>query len=98
MMYNLATEARNNLYAAIQNLQNTQKYLSNIEFPYCKEDEIKTLQKAAANVYIDMMTGDRHKHALNCFTVTHKRTYALLQWFDNVSCLFIVLGGKGYGV
>lgn len=84
IMYNIATEARNNLYAAIQNLQNTQKYLSNIEFPYCKEDEIKTLQKAAANVYIDMMTTDRHKHALNCFTVTHKRTYALLQWFDNV--------------
>ncbi|VDI35202.1 Hypothetical predicted protein [Mytilus galloprovincialis] len=83
-MYTMATEARNNLSAAIQNLQNTQKYLSNIQFPYCKEDEIKTLQKATANVYIDMMTTDRHKHALNCFSVTHKRSYALLQWFDSV--------------
>lgn len=83
-MYTMATESRNNLSAAVQNLQNTQKYLSNIQFPYCKEDEIKTLQKATANVYIDMMTTDRHKHALNCFSVTHKRSYALLQWFDSV--------------
>ncbi|CAG2240796.1 unnamed protein product [Mytilus edulis] len=57
-MYTMATESRNNLSAAVQNLQNTQKYLSNIQFPYCKEDEIKTLQKATANVLTSVIEKD----------------------------------------
>jgi hypothetical protein len=32
-----ATEVRNNLIAANQNLQNTRSYLKNIELPYCTE-------------------------------------------------------------
>lgn len=82
--YGIATEARNNLIAAIQNLQSCQKYLDNIDFPYCKPKEVTTLEKATNNIYIDMQSPDRHKHAGECYKVTHKRAAALLQWFDNV--------------
>ena len=82
--YTIATEARNNLIAAIQNLQSCQKYLDNIDFPYCKPKEVTTLEKATNNIYIDMQSPDRHKHAGECYSVTHRRAAALLQWFDNV--------------
>ncbi|KAL5019966.1 hypothetical protein ScPMuIL_002858 [Solemya velum] len=84
LRYLVATEVRNNLIAAAQNITNAQRYLSNIEFPYCKPNEIDTLQKAFTNIYIDMRSHDRHQHAWNCYMVTHKRTAALLQWFDYV--------------
>lgn len=82
--YVIATEARNNLIAAIQNLQSCQKYLDNIDFPYCKPNEVQTLEKATNNIYVDMQSPDRHKHAGECYNVTHRRAAALLQWFDNV--------------
>lgn len=82
--YVIATEARNNLIAAIQNLQSCQKYLDNIDFPYCKPNEVQTLEKATNNIYVDMQSPDRHKHAGECYRVTHRRAAALLQWFDNV--------------
>ena len=42
---------RNNLLAACQNVGSTQKYLNTIEFPYCKPDEMKTLERAYNNIY-----------------------------------------------
>ncbi|KAK3597898.1 hypothetical protein CHS0354_042235 [Potamilus streckersoni] len=82
--YIIATEVRNNLVAAGQNLANCQRYLSNIEFPYCKPPEIDTLNKAANNIYVDVKEDSRHKHAYDCYYVTYRRAYALLQWFDSV--------------
>lgn len=82
--YVLATEVRNNLIAAIQNVTGTQKYLNTIEFPYCKPAEVETLKKATANIYADMATTERHRHAFNCYSVTRQRAGALLQWFDMV--------------
>ena len=46
-----ATETRNNLVAAKQNIESTQKYLSNINFPYCTPSEMSTLEKATNNIY-----------------------------------------------
>jgi hypothetical protein len=83
--YAIATEVRNNEIAAIQNLRSCQNYLDNIEFPYCKPTEVSTLEKATNNIYVDMQSPDRHKHAGECYRTTHRRAAALLQWFDNVS-------------
>ncbi|XP_056002664.1 uncharacterized protein LOC125661515 [Ostrea edulis] len=82
--YAIATEVRNNQIAAIQNLRSCQTYLDNIDFPYCKPTEVQTLEKATNNIYIDMQSADRHKHAGECYRTTHRRASALLQWFDNV--------------
>ncbi|CAL1541913.1 unnamed protein product [Lymnaea stagnalis] len=82
--YQLATETRNNLIAASQNITTAQRYLNNIKFPYCEPEEIDTLNRACSNIYIDMQSQDRHQHALQCYSVTHKRCGALLQWFDSV--------------
>lgn len=82
--YMITTEVRNNIIAAIQNVQSTQRYLNTIEFPYCKPPELETLQRAANNIYTDMADKNRHKHAQQCYDVTWKRAAALLQWFDNV--------------
>jgi len=82
--YQLATETRNNLIAAMANITSAKRYLNNIRFPYCETEEMNTLDKACRNIYIDMQTHDRHQHALQCYSVTHRRSAALLQWFDNV--------------
>ncbi|ESO90962.1 hypothetical protein LOTGIDRAFT_122423, partial [Lottia gigantea] len=82
--YQMATECRNNLIAASQNITSAQRYLSNIKFPYCERSEIDTLNRACNNIYVDMQTPDRHHHAYQCYSVTHKRAAALLQWFNNV--------------
>jgi len=54
MKYTATTEVRNNLVAAIQNLQSAQRYLGTIDFPYCKPAEIETLTKATNNIYTGM--------------------------------------------
>ncbi|XP_069102788.1 GRIP1-associated protein 1-like isoform X2 [Argopecten irradians] len=82
--YQEVTPVRNNLLAAIQNMQSAHKYLDNIPFPYCKQDEIDTLSHATANIYTDMTSEDRSIHAGECFSTTYKRCAALLQWFDTV--------------
>lgn len=84
LRYVYATETRNNLIAAQQNINSTQKYLSNINFPYCAPPEMSTLNKATNNIYTDMQSPQRHGHALQCYDVTMRRAAALLQWFDNV--------------
>ncbi|KAH9509685.1 hypothetical protein Btru_044242 [Bulinus truncatus] len=82
--FQLATETRNNLIAASQNIMTAKRYLNNINFPYCEPEEINTLNRATANIYVDMQAPERHQHALQCFSVTHRRCAALLQWFDSV--------------
>lgn len=84
MRYTLATEARNNLVAANQNITSAQRYLHTITFPYCKRAEMDTLHRATSNIYTDMQTSERHSHAHNVYNVTYKRAGALLQWFDHV--------------
>ncbi|XP_060574312.1 uncharacterized protein LOC132732000 isoform X5 [Ruditapes philippinarum] len=83
--YCCATEARNNNIAACSNVKSCHKYLGDkIDFPYLKPNEIETLERATANIYTDMLTPSRCKHAFQCYDITWKRATALLQWFDNV--------------
>ena len=46
--YAVAAETRNNLVAASQNIQGAQRYLSNIQFPYCAPPEVDTLNKVCS--------------------------------------------------
>ena len=49
----MATEARNNNIAAIQNITSAANYLGNsIKFPYAKPEEMEVLKKATNNIYI----------------------------------------------
>ncbi|XP_076029182.1 BH3-only protein sayonara [Oratosquilla oratoria] len=82
--YSVAAETRNNLVAAGQNLQGAQRYLNNVQFPYCAPGEVDTLNKATEYVFTDMQSPERHGHAYSCYSTTHKRAAALLQWFDTV--------------
>ncbi|XP_076439014.1 uncharacterized protein LOC143277922 isoform X2 [Babylonia areolata] len=82
--YFLATETRNNIIAAAQNITAAQGYLNNIKFPYCEKEEIKTLNRACEHVFSDMQSNSRHQHAHQCFHVTYRRAAALLQWFESV--------------
>ncbi|XP_069159161.1 uncharacterized protein [Procambarus clarkii] len=41
-------------------------------------------QQATEYVFTDMQSTDRHQHAHDCYSTTHKRANALLQWFDTV--------------
>ena len=93
--------ARNNLVAAAQNIQGAQRYLANVEFPYCSPSEVgnqyyvhiiltiivqvATLNKATAYIFTDMQTTERHGHAGECYETTAKRCGALLQWINMVS-------------
>lgn len=79
-----ATEVRNNLIAAYQNLVNTKTYLKNVTFPYCTEDDLKSLQNLSAGAYQDMLSPERQKYALNIIQELIKRCYHLNQWFDSV--------------
>lgn len=58
--YALASETRNNLVAAAQNINGAQRYLSNVQFPYCAPPEVDTLNKASLNpagqVWITLLT------------------------------------------
>ena len=82
--YAVAAETRNNLVAASQNIQGAQRYLSNIQFPYCAPSEVETLNKATAYIFTDMQTKERHAHAMECYFVTSRRCGALLQWITQV--------------
>jgi len=82
--YSVAAETRNNLVAASQNIQGAQRYLSNIQFPYCAPSEVETLNKATAYIFTDMQTKERHGHAMECYFVTSRRCGALLQWITQV--------------
>ena len=81
----MASIARNNLVAAAQNIQGAQRYLSNVQFPYCTPAEVTTLNKATAYIFTDMQTTERHQHAMDCYSTTAKRCGALLQWINQVN-------------
>ena len=49
--YAVAAETRNNLVAASQNIQGAQRYLSNIQFPYCAPPEVDTLNKVCSKLH-----------------------------------------------
>ncbi|XP_071492933.1 uncharacterized protein [Diadema antillarum] len=82
--YQFAAEARNNFVAASQNITTAQRYLNTITFPYCTHDEMATLNKAIANIFTDMMSNERHKHAMECYVTVYRRSAALVQWFEHV--------------
>merc|ERR1712012_102096 len=82
--YGVASIARNNLVASAQNIQGAQRYLSNVQFPYCAPSEVATLNKATAYIFTDMQTPERHQHALDCYSTTAKRCGDLLQWINQV--------------
>ncbi|XP_045112890.1 uncharacterized protein LOC123505534 isoform X2 [Portunus trituberculatus] len=42
------------------------------------------LRTATEYVFTDMQSNERHDHAQACYSTTHKRANALLQWFDTV--------------
>lgn len=79
-----ATEVRNNLIAANQNLVNTKTYLKNVNFPYCTDEDLKSLQALSASCYQDMMNAERQKYALSIIQELSKRCFKLNQWFDQV--------------
>ncbi len=79
-----ATEVRNNLIAANQNLVNTRSYLKNVTFPYCTEQDLVSLQGLANSCYQDMMTRERQEYALSIMQEMCRRCYQLNQWFDQV--------------
>lgn len=79
-----ATEVRNNLIAAYQNLVNTKSYLKNVTFPYCTDDDLKSLQSLSAASYQDMMSPERQKYAQKIIAELIKRCFHLNQWFDQV--------------
>ncbi|XP_076324439.1 uncharacterized protein LOC143232658 [Tachypleus tridentatus] len=80
--YYRATEARNNLVAASQNLQGAHRYLPNVIFPYCAQEEVETLNKAITYIFTDMQTTERHEHAMLCYHAIYRRSGALRQWFE----------------
>ena len=49
------------------------------------------LKQATEYVFTDMQSSDRHAHAHACYTTSHKRASALLQWFDTVSISILSL-------
>ncbi|XP_037278119.2 uncharacterized protein LOC119171376 [Rhipicephalus microplus] len=84
MRYYCAAETRNNLSAALQNLQGAQRYLKNIEFPYCSPNEIETVYKAVTYIFSDMKAPERREHAYNCYNSAYRRAGALKQWLEMV--------------
>lgn len=70
--------------AASQNLQGAQRYLVNIQLPYCAPDEVETLDKAISFIFTDMQSEERHGHALDCYHTTYRRAGALRQWLEQV--------------
>lgn len=84
--YMLATESRNHSIAAAQNIAAANRYLKNIAFPYCKPEEVRTLETAAAHVYTDMRNPQRHQYVyVNVYLSMYKRCRALVDWFTYVS-------------
>jgi len=83
--YQVATEARNNVIAAAQNITSAKRYLNTIDFPYCKPEEVKVLENAAAHIYTDMQSQQRHRYVYaNVYHSMYKRSKALVEWFSHV--------------
>ena len=82
--YNLAYDARNLFVSASQSVYAALHYLPHIEVPYCRPEEMLVMDKAIAYIFLDMMSKERHDHALNCYQTTLKRVGALKQWLSQV--------------
>ena len=86
LQFPVITKVRNHLVAAKQNILSAQRYLNNIQFPYCKSNpDMDILTRAINNMYTDMQDQDRQAHALHCYATTRNGAGLLLQWFDQVS-------------
>lgn len=82
----MATEARNNIIAAAQNITSAKRYLNTIQFPYCKPEEVKVLETAAGRIYNDMLSHQRHQYVYaNVYHSMYLRCKALVTWFQHVS-------------
>ena len=79
-----ATEVRNNLVAAYQNLINLRKYLKRVDLPYCTETDLKTLHNLASRTYEDMINVDRQRYCLSIIEILRRRCASLNQWFEQV--------------
>ncbi|XP_077562196.1 BH3-only protein sayonara isoform X2 [Haemaphysalis longicornis] len=84
LQYYCVAETRNNLSAALQNLQGAQRYLQNIDFPYCTPSETATVSKAVTYIFTDMKSPERREHAANCYNSAYRRAGALKQWLEMV--------------
>lgn len=58
--------------------------MKNVTFPYCTDDDLKTLQSLSAGSYQDMLSVERQRYCLNIIQELRKRCYKLNQWFDQV--------------
>lgn len=80
------TEGRNNFIAAAQNIRSAHRYLNTIAFPYCKPEEVRTLEVATSNVYADVLSQQRHQYVyVNVYLAMYKRSKAVVDWFTHVS-------------
>ena len=79
-----ATEVRNNLIAADHNLSNTKAFLKNITFPYCTDEDLKSLKDLPASSYQDMLTTERQSYVLSVIQELSKQCFQLNQWLDQV--------------
>jgi len=80
----LATEVRNNLIAANQNMVNIKSHLKNVNIPYLSEDDFKAISGLASGIFNDMNTLDRQKYVMNIIQTIRKRCAALYQWMEQV--------------
>ncbi|VDK56326.1 unnamed protein product [Anisakis simplex] len=84
MRYFAAAEARNNFIAAAQNVQSCRVYLGKVQFPYCTEEEMSTMNETLNSAFSDIQSNSTLKKALDVYKNVHKKLASLLQWFDKV--------------
>ena len=54
--HEVAVRTRNNLVAAMQNLQTAEQYIKTVPLPYCDSKEVETLRTAASFILHDMQS------------------------------------------
>lgn len=78
------TESINNILVCDENLEKTQKMLSNVKFPYCTPEEREKIVKLTDCMYTDMLNVQLqvdHETTLSNF---HQSCINLKMWFDSV--------------
>lgn len=78
-----ATEVKNNLMAAYQNLANARQYLKNVEMPNCSDNDLSMLQKLANDIY-EYMSDDGQTYAYKLIQTMRKKCTQLNEWFEQV--------------
>lgn len=80
-----ATEVRNNLKAAYENILATREYLKVVEFPYLSTDsELLSLKNLSESSYKDMLTTGKQEKTLKTIQHFLKKCLKLNMWFDQV--------------